>query len=228
MLRPVLLLNAVLAKVAFPVLSQVQDDNEKLGIGYLEMIRLVSFYCIPLYFWMFAAAEPLIQLILGQGWDQTIHVFKIIVFLGIFIGIGNPIGSLILAKGRADIGFGLNVLALMVNVCAIYIGSKWGIRGMCWSLLGAMGVVLFPFNFIVCWKLAKIKPSAFFKSFLPALLISVPMTGALMLFNHHVNCSPLILQLICLFILGVGIYLLLTVLFQKAFIKQIVQMVKNG
>ena len=165
MLRPVLLLNAVLSKVAFPVLSRVQDDNERLGKGYLEMIRLVSFYCIPLCLWMFVVAEPLIHVLLGSGWEQTITVFKIIVFLGIFIGIGNPLGSLILSKGRADMGFWLNVLGFSANTAAIYIGSKWGLTGMCWSLLFISGILLFPLNFWVCWKLAAIRPSAFLNSF---------------------------------------------------------------
>ncbi len=81
---------------------------------------------MPIYLGMFAAAQPLITLLLGERWQPAIAIFQILVWLGILYSLGNPIGSLLLAKGRADIGFWCNLWGVAVYAIAIWVGAHWG------------------------------------------------------------------------------------------------------
>ncbi|MBF0430163.1 MAG: MOP flippase family protein [Fibrobacteria bacterium] len=226
MVRPVLLLNSIVTRVAFPLLSRVQNDDEKTGRGYLEMIELVSFYSMPLYMGLFVSAEPLISLYLGPGWEPSIPVFKVIVFLGIFIALGNPIGSLVLARGRADMGFWLNVYAFVLNALAVIIGSYWGLLGVCWAILLCMIFLLFPVNFWITKRVANIQPIKLMMAILPSLILSLIMLSALLVIRLYLPQQSLI-RITMLTLSGTGIYTLLNVIFRKKYIKKTIQVLRS-
>jgi O-antigen/teichoic acid export membrane protein len=225
MIRPLSLLNPIITRVAFPVFSTIQNEEVKLKSGYLKIIKVIAFLNFPIYIGMFAAAHPLITLLLGSEWLPTIGVFKILVWLGIFYSLGNPIGSLLLAKGRADLGFWFNTFAIFVYAIAIYIGSHWGIQGVALSLLSSGVAILLPADFWLRWYLVQMKPPEYIRSFIPFLAISMVMGLGLIIID---TILPIGSPLIRLFILGTSgafIYLIGILSFQKSFAKEILSMV---
>ena len=225
MIRPISLLNPIITRVAFPVFSTLQNDDLKLKSGYLKVIKAIAFLNLPIYIGLFVVAKPLITVLLGSGWIPVISVFKILVWLGIFYSLSNPVGSLLLAKGRADIGFWFNTFAILVYAIAIYIGSHWGIQGIAWSLLSSAILILFPADFWLRWYLVKMKPLEYVGSFAPFLAISTFMGMLIAIIDTLLPMKSPIIQLFILGLVGACIYLIGILSFHKSFSKELLDMV---
>jgi O-antigen/teichoic acid export membrane protein len=61
-----------------------------------------------------------------------------------FRSIGNPVGSLQLAKGRADLGFYWNLGVFLLTPLVIYLGSVYGLIGVAISLLSLQILLHIP------------------------------------------------------------------------------------
>lgn len=140
-------LNPVITTVAFPLFSSVQHDDSKLRSGYQKTLSYVSLISFPLLIGLFAIAEPFIRIVYGEVWLPAVPALQAYCFLGIIYALGNPIGSIILAKGRADIGFWCNALAVLGFLVAVVVGVNWGILGVAISISFFNVVIMQPLDF---------------------------------------------------------------------------------
>ena len=181
MIRPRSLFAPVVSRVALPVLSSLQDDEHRLRSGYLQITEAIAFAGVPVFVFMFFVADPLFEVIMGPGWELSTQVFKILVWLGIFYSLGNPMGTLLLSKGRADLGFWFNLVALLAYLGSILVGSRWGTTGVAWGLVTATALVLVPLEFYMRWALVRLRPKEYLEKVLPFLFLSLAvgsvMTG---------------------------------------------------
>src|SRR5262249_36314737 len=118
--RPIWRINPILTRVAFPIFSAVQHDREKLRRGYLRLLSLLTTINAPLLIGLATLAPVAVPLVFGRKWTDSIILIQILSLVTLSRSVGNPIGSLQLAKGRADLGFKWNAFFLLVSVPAIY------------------------------------------------------------------------------------------------------------
>ncbi len=149
--RPYQIINSLFTRVAFPVFSAVQHDKTKLRKGYLELIEALGAVTIPVYLAMFALARPLVGVQLGPRYETTVELLKILWIVGLSFAITSPAGTLLLACGRADIGFYVNVVRTSLIIAGVWIGSHWGLTGIAWSLVGVVVAVMFPIQAYIRW-----------------------------------------------------------------------------
>lgn len=116
-LQPIQRVNPILTQVAFPVFSQIQDDNARLKRGYVQMIHLLMSINAPLLIGLSAAAPIAVPLLLGEKWTPSVPVVQLLCFYALFRSLGNAGGSLIMAKGKASWTLYWN-LALLIFIPA--------------------------------------------------------------------------------------------------------------
>ena len=134
--QPVARINPILTKVAFPLFSRIQHDTERLKRGYLQLVSLISTVNSPLLIGLATVAPWVVPAIFGTKWSASVALVQILSIVSLSRSINNPIGSLQLAKGRADLGFWWNVLLLVLSIPAIYVGGKLGqAKGVAIALL---------------------------------------------------------------------------------------------
>jgi O-antigen/teichoic acid export membrane protein len=102
-------INPIMTRVAFPVFSKIQQDVKLLKHSYIKMLNLLSSVNAPLLIGMIAVAPIIIPVIFGSQWIPAILLVQILAFFSLIRSTGNPVGSLLLAKGRADLGFRWNL-----------------------------------------------------------------------------------------------------------------------
>ncbi|MFT8320309.1 MAG: MOP flippase family protein [Bacillus sp. (in: firmicutes)] len=102
---PVLKINPIVTRVAFPVFSKVQHEKKLLVDGFLYMTKLLALLSFPLLIGLFAVADLFIATFFGKEWMDAVPILKIMLIVGIFRVLSNPNGSVILAKGKANIAF---------------------------------------------------------------------------------------------------------------------------
>ncbi len=167
-MRPLQVVSPVVQRVAFPVFARVQGDDARLREGYLEATRAVSLLLFPFSALAAALADPLVSVLLGPAWEQSVAPVRWLALLALFYAIGNPIGSLLLAKGRVRLGFGMNVWMIVLYASAIVLGAGGGAEGVARALVVATAAGLFPLGFWVRWSLVRMTPLPYLAALAPA------------------------------------------------------------
>ena len=218
-MRPAYILNPIITRVTFPVMSKFQNDIEKLKDIYLKTIKYVASVNFPVYTFMIVLAPFLIKILLGEKWLQYTYIFQLLSVYFMFRAIGNPVGSLILARGRPDIEFYWNIVMLIYIPLWIFVGSFFGLEGVALSL--AVSHILLVF---IDWRFL-IKPMCrasfieYHKEIAFPFFISA-LTGVFMFLPLEFLNSA-VLPFILSSIIGIFLYLTLSYFFNKEFTKLI-------
>lgn len=102
----------------------------------MTMQRVLSAVNFPLLFGLAAVAPVFIPTVLGERWNPSIVLVVILAGVALIRSTGNPVGSLLLGKGRADLGFYWNVWVVLTQIPAVYVGAKIsGTEGVAGALL---------------------------------------------------------------------------------------------
>ena len=130
---PVSKLNPVLSKVAFPVFAKRQTDAEALRRGFGELVELVAVVTFPLLVGLGVTASIAVPVLFGPEWQPAVVLVQIMVAMGMLKCLSNPLGSVLLAKGRADVGFWLNVVATAVTIPVLWAVVERGTEAVAWA-----------------------------------------------------------------------------------------------
>jgi O-antigen/teichoic acid export membrane protein len=122
---PLTKINPIVNRIAFPVFSKYQNEPESLGNCYGLGVKALSLVTIPLLVFLFIFSEDVVLVMFDEGWDSVSDLVKILSVVGIIKAIGNPGGSLILALGRADVGFWWNVVWATCLGLAIFLTLRF-------------------------------------------------------------------------------------------------------
>ncbi|MGE5328470.1 MAG: MOP flippase family protein [Deltaproteobacteria bacterium] len=123
---PVNKINPTVDRVAFPIFAKVSSDLECLKHGYFKMLKLLNLINFPMLMGLLVTAPYAIPLIFGKQWIPSIPLVQILALMGLLRSIGNPVSILLLAKGRADLGFKWNVMLMITQIPGIYLGVHFG------------------------------------------------------------------------------------------------------
>jgi O-antigen/teichoic acid export membrane protein len=128
--RPLQLINPVVTKVALPVFARVQDEPERLRQGYLAVVAALALVQVPLYATLAALSALAVPLLLGIGWERAVPVMALLCMAMLLRSTINPVGSLLLARGRAAHSLAWNAGVLVVMAGLLAVGARWGAVGV--------------------------------------------------------------------------------------------------
>ena len=225
--RPYQIINSLFTRVAFPVFSKVQHDKVRLRKGYLELIEGVAALTIPLYLAMFALAEPMVGVQLGPRYETTVSLLQILWIVGLSFALTSPAGTLLLACGRADIGFYVNLVRTALIIVGVWVGSQWGLTGIAWSLVAVVVAVMFPIQAYVRWVVVGMGWGEFISRLLP-FMASASVASAVCMASHRWIPWPSdLIELGVMLPLAAGIYLGLLWWKSRARLQRIVRLVRS-
>jgi len=215
-IRPFRILANLSARVARPLLARVQHDAERLVGAYLESVRVAALLAFPLYVGAWLVAEPLVELVYGPGWGDVASLLGRLWPLGILYSIGNPVGALVIATGRARVGFVWNAFCAAVDVAAVLAGIPFGVAGVATALVIATAGVLFPCGFYVRWTLARIGPAEFLAPLARPLAYAALVGAAIAALSAGLPALPAGAELGLLVAAGAAVYLGVLVVRERA------------
>ena len=200
-------LDAVMTRVTYPVLSQMQDDKVKLKAGYKRMIKSIMFISSVLLIGMAAIAEPMIITLIGEPWRKAILYLQIISFIGMLYPLHALNLNMLQVLGRSDLFLRLEIIKKIISIPAIVIGVLISIEamliGMCFNSL-----IAYFINSYWSGKFIKYPMREQVADILPGLGIALLMgvgvyfAGLLLPFSYLIR---LIIQLALGAILTIGI-----------------------
>ncbi len=143
-LRPVALLSPFIGRTLLPLLARLQGERSRMAAAYLRSLSTLGFVSAFMYALLFGLAHPLVLLALGPGWDPAILGLRILSILGFLSVLGNALGNLTLAIGRARTGFWLAAVLLVARLGGVFVGARYGVAGVAaaMSLIMALSLPL--------------------------------------------------------------------------------------
>lgn len=212
-------LNPVITKVAFPLFSKTQDDNAFLRKGYGKILQLLALVVMPFLLGAMAAGRTFVAAVFGFQWLPSVILIQVLAPAGCLKTLINPSGSVLLAKGRADIGFVWNLAVTIMRVVVIWQTSFLGLNAIAWGIL-----IMQIFETIIMQMIInKIIGTTFYECasalFAPTAAVSV-MTFSMLILKSALDRGiplslPLTAQLIILCLLGGITYLGYLFLFHR-------------
>lgn len=225
-IKPYSIINPVITRVAFPVFSKVQNERERLKSGYLKVVQLLSMINFPIVIGLAAVSNIAVPVVFGGEWVPSVVLIQILAVVGLLRSINNPVGSLLLAKGRADLGFKWNLSLLITQVLGLYIGAKYG--GTV-GVASAYAILLFIYSSVGYFVLIKPMLGSCLRDYVasmwPSFWMSAVMGGIVfsagIIFPNIGRLWVLIIQII----LGSAIYLILMYYFKRGLFFELKDMI---
>ena len=169
-------LTGVLQRVTFPVLSCIQNDDERLAKNYRKILKLSAFLIFPLMLMLSAIADPLIRILLTDKWEGCIILLQIICFQMMWFPIHAINLNLLQVKGRSDLFFRLEVIKKIIGVLIMFITIP---NGIIWMVSGGIVSSMFALviNTYYTGKLINVGYFNQMRDLIPIFGVSIVMWG---------------------------------------------------
>lgn len=226
---PELVMNAIngsISSVILPVLSEQQEETERMKMTMRRSVMLSSFIVAPLMAGLAAVAEPMISLLLTDKWLPCVPFLQLCCIDFALYPIHTSNLSAINAKGRSDVflkleiikkAYGMAILLVTVLCFDSVMAIAWG--GVVSSLVSA-AVNAHPNKELINYGYLEQM-----RDILPALLLSLVMFGVVYAMNAL--ALPAAALLVLQAVTGVIVYGGLSMLFQVESVQFVLQMVKK-
>lgn len=140
MVMPASAFGRIINRVLFPVMSQVQDERDRLANAYERALAIVAFISLPLSAFLWVVAPEFIAVVLGPKWGGVVLPFRLF-SIGLLFRMSSKISDAC-AKAAGEVYIRALLqhgYAAMVVVGAI-IGQQWGVGGVAVAVSIAMGL----------------------------------------------------------------------------------------
>jgi len=138
-------LTSIVQRVSYPVLSEIQDEKERLVSAYRRVIKTTMLITCVCMISLGAIAEPLLYCLIGPKWHEaTTYLPLICISMSLF-----PLHSINLnmlqIQGRSDLFLALEIVKKVVGMGPILLGIFVNIY---WMLIGSIitGFISFFLN----------------------------------------------------------------------------------
>lgn len=169
-------ISTAVQKVSYPVLSCMQNEEEVLKNMYKKIIKSSVYITFPVMFGLAIVAKPLILLLFGDNWSQSIIYFQILCLAGMLYPLHAINLNILQVKGRSDLFLKLEILkkCVAITLIAISIFSKWGIIGLIWMKV-VSSVIAFFINSYYSKSIIGYSTLNQIRDILPVLIITLFM-----------------------------------------------------
>lgn len=164
----------VILKVSLPVMSSIQNENERLLRAFRTIIKTTVLVSSILLVGMAACAKTLIYVLIGEQWLPCVPMMQILCFGLMLYPLSQININMLIVQGRSDINLVLQIIKCILSIGPILVGVYWGIYPMIISsvLIGWVGFIL---NAIYSGRIFSYTWWMQIKDIAPSLLIAFVM-----------------------------------------------------
>lgn len=138
-------LTTVVQRVTYPVLSEVQNEKERMLLAYRKVIKATMFVTAILMISLGAVAGPLIYCLIGPQWEAAASYLPLICLSMSLYPLHAINLNMLQVQGRSDIFLILEIIKKIIAIGPLCLGIFVNIY---WMLLGTVisGVIAFFLN----------------------------------------------------------------------------------
>lgn len=217
-------INASIDSVLFPVMSEKQDEKEKIKQMTRRSIMVSSYIMWPLLLGLMAIGRPLIELLLTEKWLPCLPYLYIFCFVYGMQPIHTANQNAIKAIGRSDLFLKMEIIKKVVGISIILITMHFGVLviglGSVVYTIFASIVNVFPNRTLLGYKY-----TAQLQDILPSFLLAAFM--AVMVYFVSYVTLPDVAIIAIQILLGAGLYIGGSILFKMEIFRYLLDVVKK-
>lgn len=214
------LITMSLGQVVIPTFSKIQDNLSKVRRGFYKVTEMTTYVSASFFFALALLAPEIINSLLGENWESSILILRLLSFYGIIQAILMFNGEIMNSMGKPNWNFSINTFFAVINVIAFVLVVPWGINAIA-AVYVARGYLLSPISLLAVKKLIKINfrdyRNAFVKPLALGILVSLSILaakGSISIFGSD------LLVIFASTIMSVVIFLLFLAKFSPEFINE--------
>ena len=115
-------LTTIIQRVSYPVLSEIQDDKQRMVEGYRKVIKMTMFVTAICMISLGAVAEPLIYCLIGPQWHEAATYLPLICLSMSLYPLHAINLNMLQVLGRSDIFLYLEIIKKVIGIVPILIG----------------------------------------------------------------------------------------------------------
>jgi PST family polysaccharide transporter len=146
---PVQQLNVAVTGVAFPALSRIQNDAERLAKSFLMGYSLLMSLTIPVTITSALFAEEIVHIALGRKWLEAAPILRLLAPVALVFAVANPLSWLVMSVGRAGRAVSISTATTPLVFVGIMLGLSHGPKGVALGYSSALTLLLIP---IAAWS----------------------------------------------------------------------------
>ena len=117
------LIRTVVSKVALPILSNSNDNDEVVKSRFLIMSKVVAYVIIPIGVAIAIFSKEILWIVYGSKYTDVSIIVVLFAFISIFNSICSFYDMLGIAKGRTDLNFYNTVARVVITTPIVYVTS---------------------------------------------------------------------------------------------------------
>lgn len=220
-------LGSAIQAVLLPAFSAKQDDMHEVRNMVRKAIQMSSFVVLPMLLGLFAVADTLVLVLLGEQWLVCVPFLRITCITYCFWPIHITNLQAINAVGRSDIFLKLEVVKKGLSVLALLIGMQYDVYTMvaikafqdflCTFVNAAPNQKLLGYRIVDQWK-----------DVMPPALLSIVMCIAVMAAGTWLAPLPILVRLLVQIMLGIVVYVALAAGFRLSSFRELLGALRGG
>ncbi len=123
----------IITRVAFPIFSKIQENNDALLVGYRKIIRISSFVIFPCMTLFIALSNPLIIFFLTEKWSTMTIILQILCIDWMLDHLSLLNLNILYVKGRSDLVLRLEIVKKTLALLILFASIPFGLVMMCWG-----------------------------------------------------------------------------------------------
>ena len=125
-------LTSVIQRVSYPVLSNIQDDKERMVSVYRRLIKETMFVTAICMLLLAAISEPLLYCLIGPQWHEAAVYLPLICLSGSTYPLQSLNLNMLQVLGRSDLFLGLEFFKKIIALVPLAAGALVGLLPMLW------------------------------------------------------------------------------------------------
>lgn len=224
---PVSSIYGAISAVSYPVLAELQNEQQKLKEGYMAMIKMIAFILFPIMAILAAISEPMIHVILTDKWLPSAPILQILCVIGAFYPLHAINLDILKIKGRSDLFLKLEIIKQSLNIAMIVICYRWGVLGLVWGSV-VLNFICFYINSYFSKSLINYSTWSQIKDLIKYVIMALFIFGTL-LFIKQFPIKPIIYLSVAPFIGVIQYYVIAKIVKIKELevIKELITKITN-
>ncbi len=175
---PVQMMVNSISGVLFPVFSRIQDDMKRLRSAYGTAIAMMSFLILPLTIGMAIMGKPIVMVLLGEPFKDSIVLLQIISPAVALLFLSHFGGVICNSTAHLKEKFYILLTYMALLVVLIYVSSPYGVIGLTASMLVSESVMHVGY-FLLMRRIFSASTGSLLSDYVPGILSGL-VTGLLM------------------------------------------------
>jgi PST family polysaccharide transporter/lipopolysaccharide exporter len=220
-------ISGVANRVLFPTMARIKDDSERLKMGYIQSVRMISIVAVPLTMGLSALSPTFVKSVLGDDWSPAILPLSILCFQGLINSLISPASNIIIAMGKPRyMSIQTTIQAVVLSILFYPTVVAFGVNGIC-ALSTFVSLLVMIYFLFVFSRIFRTDIVQMLLPIAPSLVSGSIMFGLMTVLVQLL--SRTLLSLLMLAGIGFFVYLSCLVVFSKGRdIRDIVQLAKDA